>query len=289
MSATIVLLTALLACHYLADYCLTMQVMIRAKADGRQLGPILLHAAVHAVLMGACLLVFGVSGRLLAVLMLIELGTHFIIDTCKARLTAAKPVLANPKHKTYWMLYGFDQLLHQLVVVLIWSMAIAPKAETMTPQQPVDVEAHLRKALDDDQAGRYAEAAQNYRIAAEQGESRAQNNLGVLYKDGQGVAQDYAEAARWFTLAAEQGNVLAQSNLGWLYQNGHGVPQDYAEALRLYRLAAASGHGSAQNNLGTMFLRGMGVPCDTDSARYWFAQAAAQGLPVARQNLERLK
>lgn len=28
------LLTALLGCHYLADFCLTMPVMIWAKADG---------------------------------------------------------------------------------------------------------------------------------------------------------------------------------------------------------------------------------------------------------------
>ena len=34
----IVLLTLLLVCHYLADFCLTLPVMICAKADGRGVG-----------------------------------------------------------------------------------------------------------------------------------------------------------------------------------------------------------------------------------------------------------
>lgn len=49
------LLLLLLACHYLADYQLTNGWMLRAKADGRQLLPILAHASVHTLLMGgAC-------------------------------------------------------------------------------------------------------------------------------------------------------------------------------------------------------------------------------------------
>ena len=47
----IVLLILLLLCHYLADFCLTLPVMICAKADGRGVGGIMLHAAVHAVIM----------------------------------------------------------------------------------------------------------------------------------------------------------------------------------------------------------------------------------------------
>ena len=34
----IFLLILLLVCHYLADFCLTLPVMIRAKADGRGVG-----------------------------------------------------------------------------------------------------------------------------------------------------------------------------------------------------------------------------------------------------------
>ena len=41
-----------------------------------------------------------------------------------------------------------------------------------------------------------------YRKPAEQGDAKAQYNLGLLYRDGQGVPQDWAEAYFWLDLAA---------------------------------------------------------------------------------------
>lgn len=114
------LLTTLLLCHYLADFCLTSPSMIRAKANGRNVWPILYHASVHALLMGLCLLIWGVTWKLLVLLALGELISHFLIDTGKGRLTASIPLLADQHKKPYWMLYGFDQFLHLLVIVAIW-------------------------------------------------------------------------------------------------------------------------------------------------------------------------
>ena len=118
------LLIALLICHYLADFCLTWPALIRSKADGRNVWPILLHAAVHAVLMGVCLLVFGVNMEQLFLLMSLELVTHFVIDVGKAAVSVKIPLLADIKQKPYWVLFGLDQLLHQLVVVVIWYAAL---------------------------------------------------------------------------------------------------------------------------------------------------------------------
>lgn len=118
------LLITLLICHYLADFCLTWPALIRSKADGRNVWPILLHAAVHAVLMGCCLLVFGVSMELAFWLMLLELVTHFVIDTSKAAVSVKVPLLADVRQKPYWVLFGLDQLMHQLVVVVIWYAAL---------------------------------------------------------------------------------------------------------------------------------------------------------------------
>lgn len=53
----------------------------------------------------------------------LEFGSHFFIDIAKGRLSARFPVLADIQGKPYWMLYGFDQLLHQMVLVLIWRCA----------------------------------------------------------------------------------------------------------------------------------------------------------------------
>lgn len=121
---SLILLITLLVCHYLADFCLTLPIMIRAKAKGKQLWPIVLHSMVHAVLMGLCLLLFGVSVLTTLYLMVAEAMSHFIIDLSKARLSAHVPRLADATDKPYWMLYGLDQLLHQLVVVGIWAYAV---------------------------------------------------------------------------------------------------------------------------------------------------------------------
>ena len=51
-----------------------------------------------------------------------------------------------------------------------------------------------------------AEPIKLYRLAAEQGNAHARDNLGFVYIDGVGVQRDYAEAAKWFRKAADQGN-----------------------------------------------------------------------------------
>ena len=93
------------------------------------------------------------------------------------------------------------------------------------------------------QRGDYAVAMKLWRPLAEQGDSSAQVNLGVLYHNGQGVPQDYQEAMKWYRKAAEQGHPGAQSNLGRLYDNGQGVPQDFVRAHMWFNLSAAASSG----------------------------------------------
>jgi len=64
-----------------------------------------------------------------------------------------------------------------------------------------------------------------------------------MYGNGQGLPQDYAEAAKWFRKAAEQGDARAQFNLGGMYGQGQGVPQDYVEAHMWLNLAASNAPG----------------------------------------------
>lgn len=149
-----------------------------------------------------------------------------------------------------------------------------------------DARAQLRMGLRCDRDSLFAEAAKWYELAARQGLAEAQNNLGVMLKDGQGVERDEAKAAEWFRRAAQQGNVLAESNLGWMFHGGRGVEQNYDSAHYWYRKAALQGHASAQNNLGLLYRDGLGLPQDSDTARYWFSLAAEQGLRQALHNLE---
>ena len=132
--------------------------------------------------------------------------------------------------------------------------------------------------------GNYIQALAKFRLAAAQGRASAQVILGLMYSDGQGVAQDYAEAVRWYRLAAAQGLADAQYNLGFMYSQGQGVAQDYAEAVRWYRLAAAQGLASAQLNIGVMYGKGQGVAQDYVRAHLWFNLAAVKGDADAVKN-----
>ena len=131
--------------------------------------------------------------------------------------------------------------------------------------------------------GDYATAVRGFLVHAEQGDAKAQLNLGVMYNYGEGVPEDDAEAVRWYRLAAEQGQASAQYNLGAMYANGEGVPEDEAEAVRWYRLAAEQGHASAQSNFGAMYALGQGVLKDSVLAYMWSNIAGANGNASARK------
>ncbi len=130
--------------------------------------------------------------------------------------------------------------------------------------------------------GDYATALRLLRPLAENGNAAAQNNLGVLYLNGQGFPKDYSEAIRWFRLAAAQKNAWAQTNLGAMYRNGNGVPKDYDEAKKWLTLAVAQGNANAQTELGSMYVREEGVPQDYNKAVKLFRLAAAQGNALAQ-------
>ena len=48
------------------------------------------------------------------------------------------------------------------------------------------------------------------KVLADQGDVDAQNNLGVMYDNGNGVPENDAEAVKWFRKAANQGDATAQ-------------------------------------------------------------------------------
>ena len=51
----------------------------------------------------------------------------------------------------------------------------------------------------------------------------------VRHADASRNLKDYAQAAQWYGKAAEQGNAYAQNQLGNLYQSGLGVAKDDAQ------------------------------------------------------------
>ena len=120
------------------------------------------------------------------------------------------------------------------------------------------------------------------REAAEQG---APEHLYDLARVLEETPDTWPEAATLYQRAADAGHVDAAVSLGVMYQNGNGVAQDFARARALYDAPAAAGHARAQNNLGLLYVRGSGVPQDYDRAAALFAAAAEQGLAQAQTNL----
>ena len=70
-------------------------------------------------------------------------------------------------------------------------------------------------------------------IAAKQGYSNAQFNLGLMYFEGRGVPQDNKEAVKWFTKAAEQGDAQAKYMLDVMCAEGQVVLKDDNKAVNL--------------------------------------------------------
>ena len=86
-----------------------------------------------------------------------------------------------------------------------------------------------------------AEAVEEWRWPAEQGDPAAQYNLGLAYMNGYGVMINLREAVKWYRRAADQGMMFAQSNLGRMYNNGFGVERDDVQAHLWFDLAADQG------------------------------------------------
>jgi hypothetical protein len=53
-----------------------------------------------------------------------------------------------------------------------------------------------------------------------------QTSLGYRYATGQGVPHDDSEAVKWFRLPADQGDAETQDNLRLMYRDGQCVPQN---------------------------------------------------------------
>ena len=123
------------------------------------------------------------------------------------------------------------------------------------------------------------------RADAATGVATAQNELGVRYLVGRGVAQDYGEAAYWLRKAAAQDMTNAQYNLGVLYDSGRGVEPDPTEALIWFHSAAENGHGRAKMAMAAAYASGRGIARNPDEALKWLGKAAESNVPDAQFSL----
>ena len=124
------------------------------------------------------------------------------------------------------------------------------------------------------------------RTAAERGDSAAQYLLAKTLFDGTPVQRaDRRQARLWFQKAAAQNHPQAAYFLGLIYKNGYGIALDHAAAAGWFARAAALGNPDAMFMLGNAYLDGDGVAQDQARARRLFQQAAELEHPLAAQML----
>ena len=133
------------------------------------------------------------------------------------------------------------------------------------------VQKEIAQALNAYDNKNYTEA---FRLLSKNKESaeftpEAQVDLGLMYSDGNGVAQNYTEAIKWYRKAAELGYSYGQNNLGTVYENGEGVEKNYTEAIKWYQKAAEQGQVNGEYNLGKMYYYGHGVEKNYAEAIKW--------------------
>ena len=172
-------------------------------------------------------------------------------------------------------------------------MIVGIIAATMVVSAGVSSAADFDAGVRAYQRGNYAAALTEFRALAEQGVPEAQFNLGRMYHQGEGLAQNFRHARFWFLQAAnpamEQGIPEAQFALGIMYYHGQGMTQDFASAAAWFGRAAGHGLAAAQWNLGIMYYEGKGVVQDFVHAYAWFSLAGSQGHDFANVNRDRLQ
>ena len=121
----------------------------------------------------------------------------------------------------------------------------------------------------------YEKDGSSPQAGADKGEAYAENDLGVAYVLGIGVAKDPVTGADWIAKSAAQDSDVGLHNLGELYHVGLGVPKDDAKAVELFLRAGAK--SAPMTTLALMYCNGDGVAKDDATAAYLFAKGGEAG------------
>ena len=110
------------------------------------------------------------------------------------------------------------------------------------------------------------------------------NDIGTLYQEGIGVAQDGIEAAYWLQKAIGEGeHWFAPSNLGDLYRKGCRPQEvDLRKAVAAYRLGKDP---YAHFRIGQAFEEGWEGDPNLEAAQKWYEKAASEGHHLALKRL----
>ncbi|MBQ4369161.1 MAG: sel1 repeat family protein, partial [Candidatus Methanomethylophilus sp.] len=124
-------------------------------------------------------------------------------------------------------------------------------------------------------------AIEHYSTAAEGGDLRAYNNLGLIYRDRNGSEHNDHGAVVFFQKGNLQEFYPCQCNLASMYEKGLDVTRDCETASTLFKRAARQGSLTAKRSLAEMYSFGLGVNQSETVARHLYLEAARWGDPEA--------
>ena len=92
--------------------------------------------------------------------------------------------------------------------------------------------------------GDYLPATRLFRPLAEAGNPKAQNQIGLMYRKGEGTAPSPARASMWFSLAAKRGDAKAKAGLRDVSKSM--TPGEISQARQMAQACEASNYRSCE-------------------------------------------
>ena len=144
-------------------------------------------------------------------------------------------------------------------ILVLTTLAVLLTA-CVAPLQKEQTKALLDEGIALYQKQDYQHAKPYFEQAQQAGHMKAPRYLGLMYLNGEGVAQNAQTAFAYFTQAAEAGDITGQYWLGYCYENGVGTAKDMTQAVRWYQKSAARGDHVSQPAIDA--LNRLGIKAD---------------------------
>ena len=141
------------------------------------------------------------------------------------------------------------------------------------------------KAFEALEKGDYKTAAFYLSFFASNGDTVAQYNMGLLYRDGLGVEKNPTVALSWFYLAAQQQHMLSNYAIAKLMDRHKNLTDKKGRKLHFLKEAAFLGHAIAPLEIGNFYYLRQETPYDLVRAMVWWILSSDRNAPGAVETI----
>jgi hypothetical protein len=114
LALTLWALLALELKHFLCDFVLQTEYQVRTKGIYGHFGGFI-HSGLHIIGSIPALLILGASTKAMAIILAVEFVIHYHADWMK--IAVDRRTRWGMDDQRYWILFGLDQLIHQLTYI----------------------------------------------------------------------------------------------------------------------------------------------------------------------------